>query len=57
MTGRIETLAEGVTPVERWRRFLADQPCLICGGIEGCDHTVTERARAVQAAMRASKPS
>ena len=21
-------------------------PCPICGGVEGCDHTVTERARA-----------
>jgi len=32
--GRIETLAEGVTPVERWRRFLADQPCLICAALK-----------------------
>ncbi len=36
-----------VENIENWYRFLNDQPCLICGGIEGCDHTVMERACAV----------
>ncbi len=29
----------------RWYRFMKDQPCPICGGIESCDHTVKERRR------------
>lgn len=30
-----------------WFKYLKDQPCLICGGIEGCDHTVEERKNAL----------
>ncbi len=29
-------------------------PCPICGGVEGCDHTVPERAEAARAGMECS---
>jgi hypothetical protein len=32
--------------VVMWSRFLADKACVLCGGIEGCSHTVRQRARA-----------
>lgn len=37
-------------PVVAWRLmpkpYIAEEPCPICGGIEGCDHTLPERQRA-----------
>lgn len=43
--------------IVRWQRFLSDQPCLICGGIEGCDHTVVERAEAIERSVDGTPPS
>lgn len=40
----------------RWFNFLKDQPCQICKGVEGCDHSVTERRDALLAAA-ATPPS
>ncbi len=34
------------------QQMIDNTPCPICGGIEGCDHTVLERRR-VEAAARA----
>lgn len=35
-----------------YTHFNKDDPCPICGGIEGCDHTVQERMDAVGTAMK-----
>lgn len=35
-----------------YRHFDRDNSCPICGGIEGCDHTVQERMYAVGTALK-----
>lgn len=43
---------ELVANIDEWAKFLRDEPCDICGGIEGCYHPVPERARARLKALK-----